>query len=310
MGCGPAVPPPATALVVPEAAPLGPLVDLVPAGAELIVVGAPATLYRTPALLGALDTLLPPEQARALEIRVGVLAPEVSEGVYADYGEGGFLILLRAPFAARDIVEAAGMRMNSVEVSVDGSGSRRTGFVGLERRDFVALADDVVAIGGGHGAPMAATIHRARNASWPEGASGAFEGTELAALRETHGGAPLALYVPQRLDLPEGLGLSLLLARQTSMAASITPADDALVTEVELRGEFPPGADGNFETWVQSIARTDLGHALGIQAGLPTLALRVRDVGVAFTLDVPAEIFARGLRLLFVAELREIFGDP
>jgi hypothetical protein len=110
--------------------------------------------------------------------------------------------------------------------------------------------------------------------------------------------------VPEPLDLPPGHGASLLLARQRALAACLAAADDAhLDLAVDLRGEFPEGASHNFRVLVTSLAASDVGAALGLAEGLPTLRIQAGAEGVALTLRVGAPSVARGLLLLMGSEV-------
>jgi hypothetical protein len=121
----------------------------------------------------------------------------------------------------------------------------------------------------------------------------------------------LALYVPEPLELPPELGLSVLLARQRALAAVATPAGPSrAAVGVQLIGEFPATAEENFETLVTSIASQDLGAALGMREALPTLSVQVGQNSVLVGLELHAETLALGLRTLFGGEIAELLQVP
>ena len=77
---------------------------------------------------------------------------------------------------------------------------------------------------------------------------------------------------------------------------------------LELRGEFPPGAEDNFRALAASIAESDLGAALGARDALPTLRIESEEARIALRASLASEVLAAGLRTLFVAEMRELLS--
>lgn len=280
--------------------PLGPLVMLVPEGATLVVRAEPSRLLAAPAVRRAVAPLLLTDRARrAIERVLGVPLEDVHELVVAEHGERGRQILLRGPFDAPAAVRRMAERMTPVEVSSEEPLVRRAGFVGRVRREAVALRSDVLMVADdladvvAHVASAALAPRKER--SWTPALASP---EALALLAETEG-APLALHAPQPLDLPEGYGTSLLLAREEALAATLTPVDGTwLQLEVGLRGEFPEGAVDNFRALVTSVARSELGMAVGLGDGLPSLRVQTEPGRVLIRMRVRAGSLARGVRIL------------
>jgi len=121
--------------------------------------------------------------------------------------------------------------------------------------------------------------------------------------------APFALFVPAHLELPAGTPLALLLAEQRALVAVAEPSGSRVALSVELRGEFPPGAAANFRTLGHSMAQSELMRMLGLGPTLAALevlegAQSVRLRGAVEAIDVAA-----GLRALFFADARDLFGN-
>jgi hypothetical protein len=297
--------------VTPPSRPdLGPLGLLLPDGAELVVTARPAASMAAPASRAIIDAVFGAEERDAFARRVGIEPDELDEVVVGEY-EGGFAIVVRGPWTARDLVIATASRMTPVEVSADEPFVRRSGFLGTERRDITAIDDDVVLFTAGLPDVTAAVLARVRRGHFPEGRSAALSTEDLAPLYERHQDAPLALYVPTPLRLPPGLGTSLLLARQRALVAVATPAGvDHLAVGVHLVGEFPPGARENFTNLVSSIANQDLGRALGMRDGLESLSVEVDENAAILGLEVPSQTLSLGLRTLFGGEIAELLEAP
>lgn len=200
--------------------------------------------------------------------------------------------------------------MSSVEASQNDPFVRRLGYLGTDLREVVALDEHVVMVAGGAPDVVSAVLTHAERGAWPEGRSSALAGLDMAALVEAAGGAPLAIYGPEPLELPEGFGASLLLARQRTLAATVVPEDEAtLGLTVALHGEFPEGAEANFRTMVESMGRSALGAALGISEAARTLSVQVDEQSAVLRARVPSDALATGLRVLFVAQLEELLAD-
>jgi len=289
---------------------IGDLGVLVPGRPQLVVVARPAELYGVAPMRRTVEALASEALLQGFADRTGVDPRLVTEAVVAEYDDG-FILLARGPFPAANVVRAAGMRMNTVERATDEPFVRRKGFLGLDRRDVIALADDVVVVTGGLPVETSQLVHRAVHGRFPEGVSAALSSRDVRSLRQDHGRRALALYGPRPLSLPPGLGASVLLARQRVLGVSVTPrGDDGLAFELTLVGEFPEGSEQNFRTWVDNVGDSDLGRALGIAEGLETLRIQTDDRSVTLRMTLSARTLARGLRVLFLADLTELLEDP
>jgi hypothetical protein len=258
------------------------------------------------------EAVVASELVESFELRTGVDPRELTEIVAAEYDREGFVVFARGPYPARDVVRAAEMRMSTVEARQDEPFFRRLGYLGTDLRDIVAIGDDVVMVSGGAPDVVAAVLTRARTGAWPEGRRAALDAADVGRLASSYTDAPLALYVPDPLELPEGFGASLLLARQRSMAATLVAEDEVtLGVTVELVGEFPEGAEANFRTMVESMGRSPLGAALGISEASETLSVQVDEESIVLRARVASATVATGLRVLFVAQLEELLsGRP
>jgi hypothetical protein len=76
-----------------------------------------------------------------------------------------------------------------------------------------------------------------------------------------------------------------------------------------LEGQLPEGADANFRALLGSLSATDLGRVLGLPEALPTLAIARRPEGIELQADFHPATLARGVRLLFRAEIAEIVEE-
>jgi hypothetical protein len=76
-----------------------------------------------------------------------------------------------------------------------------------------------------------------------------------------------------------------------------------------LEGELPDGADENFRALLGSLSATDLGRVLGLPEALPTLAIAHGPNGIELAADFDPATLARGVRLLFRAEICEIVEE-
>lgn len=273
-------------------------------------MGQPPSLLKSKAVRRVLNAVVPSAQLDAFQKRTGVDPRKVEQAVLAEY-PNGFLLLARGPFDAEDVVRAAGRRMARPDVAQSEPFVRRTGYLGTQRRALVALREDVVAVGAGVPPVMAALLARVREGAWQDQAGPALTGPEVQDLRERHGKAPLVLYAPRPLQLPSGFKTSLLLAQERALAASLHPVDaEQLRIDVGLRGEFPKGAEKNFRKLVESVARTSLGAALGLGESIDSLRVRAERDAVEMRLKIPAATLARGLKLLFVADLQKVLQAP
>lgn len=292
---------------MPERPHVGELTSVVPDGAVTVVVFRPADLWAAPAVRALGDALFPEVVRHAFAQRTGIDPVRVREVVVAEY-DGGVLWLARGPFDAELVVRESGARMGTVESEADRPFVRRAGFIGNDRRELAALDRDVVAY---TGLPDVMAGVLARVAHGAAAGPAALDARACAQLVAGHRDAPVTVYAPRPLVLPPGLGASVLLAREQALAASVRPRGaEVLDVDVDLVGEFPEGASQNFRTWVEAIADSDLGGALGLASGVPEL--RVSASGTAVRLQMPLRSgnVLTGLRVLFTAELRELVAPP
>ncbi len=305
VGCGGATVRPSP-MVAPGPPPLGPLVSLVPEGARFVIVAHPAELFASQAALHVVDALVLPGSLARFAEHTGVDPRTLSEAVYAEYDDGASLLLVRGPLDARLVVEEAGARMSIVESLADEPIVRRAGFLTDERRELAALAPDLVVITGGPAVgPLAALL--ACVTSPTRRCSSSFRGRDAAALVAAYGGAPLVVYAPDGLTLPDGFGTTSLLAGTRALAVAIVPrGGDALDVELQLRGRFPAGAEENFRTLVLNLGASDLGAMVGLRLAAERVTTR-RDADrmlLETTLDVAPLV--HGLQVLFAGEIRDL----
>jgi len=256
-----------------------------------------------------LDAIVPEAWILALANRTGIDLRLVEAVVFAAYPDG-FVLLFQGPWSADAVVRGNGNRMNGVERSEGRPFVRRTGYLGADHRDLVALSDHVVLVAAGAPSAARVIVERARRGSWPEGATAALAQAEPAALLQSHRHRPAVLYAPHPLSLPPGHGTSVLLARERALALALHSEEgQALGLELSLVGEFPPGAEDNFRVLAESLAESALGAALGMHQAVQTLAIQVGPESVKLRMSFPARAVALGLRTLFVADIRELLGD-
>lgn len=308
-GASPSRAPAPTAEVAPPLPELPPLPALVPAGASLVAVARPRELLETGAVRHLVAAIALPEQLEAFHRRTGVDPRRLELAVVGQY-EDGALTLARGPFDAAAIARAAGMRMNAIETASDEPFVRRRGFIGEDLYDVVALGADVVAVASGARERHIEMLRRARDGRWGPGAGAALAAADARRLVEDHQDAPAVLYAPRPLELPPGFGTSVLLARQRALAVTARPGPEELSFEIDVRGELPVGAEENFRQLATSVGRSDLGAALGIGEGIETLRIQTTDDSALLRMTISAATLARGLRALFVADIRELLEGP
>ncbi|MBX3249150.1 MAG: hypothetical protein KF901_18370 [Myxococcales bacterium] len=281
----------------------GALLDLVPSDATEVLELAPASLT-APATAPLLEVLAPEAWRRAFANRTGVDPTEVPEAVVARWRDDGSWWALARTRDAPAVVRAAGARMVPVEAESDEPLVRRIGYLGADRRELVAIGDDIVLVAAGRAGAVAALLGRLR-----EGPPPRFGDDDVAALRRATQGAAIVLHVPRPLDLPLDTPTGLLLARERALAFALAPTSaETLAAQLVLRAELPPGADENLRQLVRSLGASPLGHALGLDRAMPTLVVEVEPEGASLAAEWPSDALARGLHLLFRAEIAEIIG--
>jgi hypothetical protein len=276
-----------------------------------VIVARPAELVREPAARRVLEAIAPDERLERYRQRTGIDPRALESLVWADLDLGdagaGTLLAIRGPFSAPLAVAEMAHRMLPVESSADEPWVRRIGHLDGERRDLVALDDHVLVAITGPPALARAILDRARGEDVSPSAVGS---PVVRLLFEAHRAAPLVVVAPRPLELPSS-GIGLLLAREQALAAAAVPAtEEHIALTVELRGEFPPGAEENFRAFVRSLAESDLGAALGMREVLSTLRVQSDDGRVVLRASVSAPTIAAGLRLLLDAEIAELVEPP
>lgn len=98
-------------------------------------------------------------------------------------------------------------------------------------------------------------------------------------------------------------------ASASPSAAPHPPGEERVRITLWLEGELPEGADENFRALLGSLSATDLGRVLGLPEALPTLAIARRPGGIELKADFHPATLARGVRLLFRAEIAEIVDE-
>lgn len=284
------------------------LVELIPSSAEAVTVLRPRVLVESPSARRVLFAIVPPGELDRLAQRTGVDLREVDELVLAEVG-GGWLALVRGSFPAPQVVRAAAARMAPVEVRSETPYRRRAGYLRGRYRDVTAVAADTLLVADRAPEAVAAVLARLRHGRWPSGRRSALGGADERALLQALGPAPLTYFVPKAEPPPGTAGAALLLARLRSAAVATHPGGaDGIRFEVRLRGTFPPSAPDNFRALARSVAETELGRALGLAGALPSLEVTVREPTCVLRFTAPARPLARGVRLLFVAEIAEALG--
>ncbi len=230
----------------------------------------------------------------------------VEEAIYARLGDDGFLVAARLEHA-RDVVVAAGMRMNSLQARADAPFVRRLGYLGTELREVVAIGEDLLLVGAEAGPQIAEILRSLSAGQVPVGALASGDGPRLAAF---HARAPLHLYAPRPLGLPLDTGVGLLFARERAACVAVDPDEQHLNIWALVLGELPPGGEINLRQLIGSVASSDLGAALGIDGALGSLEIKVSDDHTRLAFRWPSDTLARGLRVLFVDELEALLDEP
>lgn len=282
---------------------MGALTTLVPLDAQVVVITSPEALLAAPPTERVVRAVFSDEHLDRFAERTGVDLRAVSELVVAGYPDGRVAIA-RGPFDAIMAVREAGERMAPVEARSDDPVIRRVGFLGRGRIDASALDEDTILHVDG-------PPHLAADVLVAAGTVGEERGDALArCVLEGHADAPIVLCAPRPLGLPGDTGIGVLLAREETLVASVRPADGRLALRAEMRGEFPPGVDENLRAFVESVAHSDLGGALGIREALPTLQIEAEEGHVTLSASLDPGVVAAGLRALLVAEIEELVEGP
>jgi hypothetical protein len=289
----------------------GAMTDLLPENSKIAVIARPRELFRATASRHVIDAIIPDERFESYRQHTGIDPRELDELVWAEADDGSICVI-RGPFNAPLAVAEMGRQMLPLESSSEEPFLRRGGHYAGARRDVLALSTGMLVAITGSPLLTRATLDRIeldrrdvqRTPSNLETASSA-----VFDMLRAHGDAPLIVIAPRPLGLPTDSGVGLLLSQERRMIVSATPeGPDAILLRIDLEGDFPPGADQNFRTLVESLAESDLGAALGMRDALSSLSIAADDVHVSIRATLPARVLAAGLRILFQAEISELIS--
>ena len=284
---------------------LGPLIELVPPGPDVLLSAKPRVLAQQEGPRSLYRALVSEERDRAFAERTGIDPLTVEELVAFELPPNGYVLLLRGPFDARSVVERAGERLALTDVVTDEPLARREGLAGQGRYAYAMLAAHSVLVA--RDAPpqlVAAILARRRDREAP----GALASPDARALYREHAAQPLLLLAPKPLQLAPGTNVSLLFARERALAVTVQPLGQVLGVGIDMRGEFPPGAEHNFRALAKSLAGEALGRALGLSRVPETMAIRVDAEGAYVTFALDARELVAGVRMLFYDDMRSLFG--
>ena len=304
MGCGGAPPPtPAEQLDLDE---------LVPDGYASLLRLRPRALLANDATMRVALAIIPTERFDAFRDRHGIDLREVELASVATFGPHTVL-LASGPFHASVVVAEIGHRMAPLESGSDAPVLRRAGIYRMRRLELLQLGPHEVALVDGPPELSGLVVHtRSSSTASPRSDRDGRAGTPLRQLVRDEAAAPFLYLLHGRPDLPPD-GIGLLLARLEDTVLTIAPAGDERPGILELRarflGEFPPGADANFRALVASLSESDLGRAVGLDEAARSLTIDTFDREVRLTATVRSTTVARGLRVLFGAEIDEMLDD-
>lgn len=275
-----------------------------PEGAHFVVIARPDELMGSPGTRSVIDALVPSERFDAFRAFNGIDPRTLTGLAYGEYSDEagrslGTVLAIRGPFHARVAVGEMAHRMMPVESESDEPYYRRAGIYGSARRDAIALDDHTLLLITGQPSlsrgALALTEPRA------------LEGDGAALLASLD--APLVVLWPRPLGLPPGTDLALIFARERALGVSFADAPAGIALTAEARGEFPPGIEDNIRALFASLARSDMGHHLGMTELERTLQVALTAHGVRAAGDLSSATLARGLRDLLMAELPEIMAE-
>lgn len=275
-----------------------PLSDFLPAGASLVVLAEPVELMAEPALRRVVEALFAPERLDAFQAYNGI-DPRRLEGLaWAEY-ETGTVVAIRGPFHAEVAVAEMAHRMMPVESESDEPFYRRAGIYAGQRRDAIAIDEHTLVLV--TGAPVLA------GRALASGAPRALDEDGQAVVAALP--APFVVLWPRPLAFPPDTGVGLLFARERALGVALTGEGEGVRVEAEARGEFPPGVEDNLQALFGSLARSDLGHQLGMLEAEGSFSVEATSHGVRASAQLSSSTLARGLRALLIAELAEIVGE-
>jgi hypothetical protein len=281
----------------------GPLVELLPPGPSPLVVVRPRALFQHEAVRLLWSTLVSAEDERAFVERTGVDPRKLEELVVFELADAGYVALARGEFIARQVVERAAERLVLLDVQTDEPVLRREGPAGSARYAYAELDGHALLVAKNASPQLvAAILARRADRSLPR----VFDGADAAALYARHEAATCALYAPRPLGLELGSGAALLLSEERALVAVAQPEDGFFRIAIELRGDFPPGAEDNFSRLVTSVAHAPLGQLLGLGEVERELWVVKQPEAVQITFHWPAQRLALGLRSIFMDDLHDL----
>lgn len=283
----------------------GPLVELLPPGPSPIVLARPRQLFQHEVVRMLWTTLVTAEDERAFVERTQVDPRTLDELVIFELPRAGYVLLARGPFSARDVIEHAATRFSIPDVTVDEPHFRREGVTGIARYAYAELDPHALLVAKNAPPALVATLlARLDDPKLPR----AFQLGDPAAVYSEVRDHSCVLLAPKPLDLGPagGGGAALLLAEERALSATAQPEGGALRIEVRMRGEFPKGAEQNFERLVLSVAQAPLGQMLGLAEIASDLKIVRAPWGVQIGFRWPAQRLALGLRALFMEDLRSL----
>jgi hypothetical protein len=287
----------------PQERDIGPLVELLPPGPSPVLVAHPRKLFEHEVVRMLWTTLVSTDDEHSFVERTQVDPRTLDELVIFELPRAGYVLLARGPFSARPVIERAAARFSIPDVNVDEPFFRREGVTGIARYAYAALDAHALLVAKNAPPALVATIlARIADPKLPR----AFELGDPAALYQETRARDCVLLAPKPLQLAPGGGAALLLAEERALSATAEPEAGALRVEVRLRGDFPAGAEQNFERLVLSVAEAPLGQLLGLADVAHELKIVRTPWGVQVGFRWPAQRLALGLRALFMEDLRSL----
>lgn len=274
---------------------------LMPAGPRTVVEARPAQLALRPAIQRIWRAVMPRAREERFRQRTGVDPASVDWLVLGELRPKGYILLARGPFDADLVVREAGARLAALETVVDEPVLRREGVSGDARYAYAVVDFHTVMVARDAPAPLLAQF--VARLGGDQDVPGVMDEPDARSLYADRGAHPLAIYAPQPLRLPVDSGVGVLLSRERALAARFEPGDVEIDVELELRGEFPPGAEQNFRALVKSLGGTDLGAVLGLADIGDALRIRADDQGVELQFPLRTQALLRGVRMLFSQDL-------
>jgi len=284
---------------------LGSLIDLVPPGPAWVIQARPRMLAEQEAARTLWRSLVTEERERAFAERTGVDPLTVEELVVIELPPSGYMLLVRGPFDAAEVVRRAGERLAMRDVESEEPVLRREGLAGQGRFAYAALAPRSLLVARDAPPQLVAQVLARRLDKQVPRALGTPDAQSLYA---EHGADPFVLVAPEKLALEPGTGVALLFARERALAVSVRPTQVVLPVAIDLRGEFPPGAEQNFRALARSLAGAQLGRALGLSQVPERMAVRLDERGAVVTFALEAKALVAGLRMLFFDDMRTLFS--